>query len=63
MAASQRRLEKVLGHLQAHTDSLSFQETAGSELSDNDVVIVRYVSMCFAVFFHYRMACWKPITM
>jgi len=43
MAAPQRRLEKVLGHLQAQTNGLSFQETAGAELSDNDVVIVSAV--------------------
>lgn len=46
MAAPQRRLEKVLGHLQAHTNGLTCQETAGAELSDNDVVIVRYVCVC-----------------
>src|SRR5690348_3358676 len=43
MAASQRRLEKVLAHMQPNTDHLTFQNTASSELSDNDVVIVRYV--------------------
>lgn len=43
MAASNRRLEKMLAHMQPNTDHLTFQQTAASELSDNDVVIVRYV--------------------
>lgn len=43
MAATNKRLEKVLSHMQANTNSLNLQETAAQELSDNDVVIVRYV--------------------
>lgn len=42
MAATNKRLEKVLEHMQANTNSLNLQETAAQELSDNDVVIVRY---------------------
>jgi len=42
MAASQRRLEKMVAHLNPQTNSLSLQETASQELRDDDVVIVRY---------------------
>lgn len=49
MAATNRRLEKVLSHMQAQTNSLSLQETAGQELNDNDVVIVRYAFILIAI--------------
>ena len=41
-----KRIQKILGQLQPEKEfALEFNETASSELSDNDVVIVRCVAI------------------